>query len=71
MAVPIGTSLILVAYGRQHVSTPSSSTTDRTTSIGYDYFLSKRTDIYVAALYEKVSIVSSGNSFAGGVRFKF
>ena len=71
MAVPIGTGLILVAYGRQHISTPSISTTDRTTSIGYDYFLSKRTDIYIAAMYEKLSDASSGNSFAGGVRFKF
>ena len=67
-AVPFGTSLILIAYGQQHFSAPSKATTDRTTSIGYDYFLSKRTDIYVAALYEKLSFVSSGNSIAGGVR---
>ena len=71
LAVPFGTSLVMVAYGRQHVSTPVQSTTDRITSIGYDYFLSKSTDIYVAASYEKVSSLSSGNSFAGGVRLKF
>ena len=69
--MPFGTSLVMVAYGRQHVSTPVQSTTDRITSIGYDYFLSKSTDIYVAASYEKVSSLSSGNSFAGGVRLKF
>ena len=51
--------------------TPLLGTTDRTTSIGYDYFLSKSTDIYVAAMYEKLSFVSSGNSFAGGVRLSF
>ena len=45
-----------------------TATTDRTASIGYDYFLSKSTDIYVAALHEKLSFVSSGNSIAGGVR---
>ena len=71
LAVPFGTSLIMVAYGRQHVSTPLQATTNRITSIGYDYFLSKSTDIYVAASYEKLSFVSSGNSFAGGVRVKF
>ena len=71
VAVPFGSSLILVAYGSQHVSTPTKATTDRTTSIAYDYFLSKSTDIYVAAMYEKLSFVSSGNSFAGGVRVKF
>ena len=71
LVVPFGNSLIMVAYGRQHVSTPLKATTDRTTSIGYDYFLSKSTDIYVAALYEKLSFVSSGSAIAGGVRGKF
>ena len=47
------------------------ATTNQIMSIGYDYFLSKSTDIYVAALYEKLSFVSSGNSIAGGVRVKF
>jgi predicted porin len=70
-AVPFGNSLIMVAYGRQHVEAPSLATTNRITSIGYDYFLSKSTDIYVAASYEKLSFVSSGNSVAGGVRLKF
>ena len=32
----------------------------RSRSIGYDYFLSKNTDIYVAAMYEKLSFVSIG-----------
>ena len=40
-------------------------------SLGYDYFLSKNTDIYVAALHEKTYQLSSGNSFAGGVRMRF
>ena len=70
-AVPFGTSLVLVAYGRQHVSLPTKATTNQIMSLGYDYFLSKSTDIYVAALYEKLSFVSSGNTIAGGVRLKF
>ena len=70
-AVPFGNSLIMVAYGRQHVELPTKATTSQIMSVGYDYFLSKSTDIYVAASYEKVSSLSSGNSFAGGVRLKF
>lgn len=70
-AVPIGTSLILAAYGHSHTRTPLTGTTDRIFSLGYDYFLSKNTDVYVAALYEKLSFVSSGNSYAGGVRVRF
>ena len=70
-AVPIGTSLVLAAYGHSRTKTPTLSSTDKQGSIAYDYFLSKNTDIYVAALYEKLSNVSSGRSFAGGVRHRF
>lgn len=71
VAVPIGTGLILASYGQAHKKSSLAGTTDRTSSIGYDYFLSKSTDIYVAALHEKLSFVSSGNSVAGGVRLRF
>ena len=35
------------------------------------YSLSKRTDVYVAAMAERLSFVSSGNAIAGGVRVRF
>jgi len=70
-AIPIGNSLILVAYGNSHIKTSLKAVTDRIGSIGYDYFLSKNTDVYVAAMFEKLSFTSSGNAFAGGVRMRF
>ena len=70
-AVPIGNSLILVAYGNSQAKTLYSRITDQTASLGYDYFLSKNTDIYVAALYEKSFNVSSGNTVAGGIRLRY
>lgn len=70
-AVPIGQALILVAYGNSRAKTDFSQITDRTYSIGYDYFVSKNVDIYLAALHEKTFELSSGNSFAGGVRLRF
>ncbi len=70
-AVPIGNSLVLVAYGHAREKTPLSATTQRTYSLGYDYFLSKNTDIYIAAMVEKLSFVSSGHAIAGGVRLRF
>ncbi|HEY4956953.1 MAG TPA: porin [Caldimonas sp.] len=70
-AVPIGNGLVMASYGRSHMKGRLSGTTDRSSALGYDYFLSKNTDIYVAALYEKLSFVSSGNSVAGGVRIRF
>jgi predicted porin len=71
LAVPLGNSLILASYGRSHVKSRVRAVTDQTTSIGYDYFLSKNTDVYIAAMLEKLSFVSSGNAIAGGVRMRF
>jgi predicted porin len=71
IAVPIGNGLVLAGYGHSHIKTSVRAVTDRTTSIGYDYFLSKHTDIYVAAMLEKLSFESSGKTFAGGVRLRF
>jgi predicted porin len=70
-AVPVGTGLVLLAYGRSQAHTVYSQITDRTTSIGYDYFLSKNTDVYVTGLYEKTFMLSSGSSVAGGLRLRF
>jgi predicted porin len=70
-AVPIDQALILVSYGSSQLNTPNSQITDRIISIGYDYFLSKRTDLYIAASHEQVFMLSSGNTLAGGIRFRF
>ncbi len=70
-AVPVGTGLVLLAYGRSQASTAYSRITDRTSSIGYDYYLSKNTDIYVAGMLERTFQLSSGNTLAGGIRLRF
>ena len=71
-AVPIGTSLILFSYGQSHMKHDGfPTTTNQIGSIGYDYFLSKNTDIYVAGLYERTTSLSSGHTLAGGLRLRF
>jgi predicted porin len=70
-AVPIGQALILVAYGDSRTKTDFSQTTLRTYSLAFDYFVSKNTDIYIAAMHETAYQLSSGNSIAGGVRLRF
>lgn len=70
-AIPVGTGLVLASYGRSQARTPSSQITDQTGSIGYDYFLSKNTDVYVAAMREKTFRLSYGGTLAGGVRLRF
>ncbi|PXX23092.1 MULTISPECIES: porin [Burkholderia] len=42
-----------------------------TAALGYDYPLSKRTDMYAAWRYDTISHVSSGNSVGAGIRMKF
>jgi predicted porin len=71
-AIPVGsTGQILIAYGHSHMKSPLTATTDQITSIGYDYFLSKNTDVYVNGLHEKLSFVSTGTSIGGGIRHRF
>ena len=70
-AVPFGPASSSLAYGTPAPTTPSTATTDQTFSLGYDYFLSKSTDLYVVAMNEQAELVSSGNSVAGGVRSRF
>ncbi|TAM18597.1 MAG: porin [Pandoraea sp.] len=40
-------------------------------ALGYDYPLSKRTDLYAAWRYDAITSVSSGNSIGAGIRMKF
>ena len=71
-ASPIGLGFLLVSYG--HARTETSGQEDRvrrTFSIGYDYFLSKNTDVYALAMNERVTALSSANSLAAGLRLRF
>lgn len=45
--------------------------TRTTSSIGYDHFLSKRTDLYAVAMYDKITDVRSGTSVVLGMRHRF
>ncbi|WP_225782337.1 porin [Xenophilus sp. Marseille-Q4582] len=46
--------------------------TKRTTAtVGYDYFLSKRTDLYANVMHDRATDVHSGTSFGVGVRHRF
>ena len=50
------------------------SGTRTTVSLGYDHFLSKRTDVYAVAMYDRVSMDipnKSGTSALVGIRHRF
>jgi predicted porin len=51
----------------------NASATRTTYTLGYDHFLSKRTDVYGAVMYDRVSdsTPKSGTSVAAGIRHRF
>lgn len=69
--VPLGAGSVLASYGVAK-TTPSGEQTKREIlSLGYDHFLSKRTDVYAVYMYDKIKSLDSGNTFAVGVRHRF
>jgi predicted porin len=71
-ASPIGLGFLLVSYGHARAEIAGQQDTlRRTFSIGYDYFLSKNTDVYALAMNERVTALSSANSLAAGLRLRF
>jgi len=46
-------------------------TSRKTLTLGYDYFLSKRTDLYAMYMNDRITAQPSGNSFAVGMRHRF
>jgi predicted porin len=42
-----------------------------TVTIGYDYDLSKRTDVYAMLMNDRITNLNSGNSFGVGIRHRF
>ncbi len=66
--VPLGAGALLAAWGRV---APKTGADRNTVSLGYDYNLSKRTDIYAVVMRDKIDGLSSGQSYSVGVRHRF
>ncbi|MES1162476.1 MAG: porin, partial [Rhizobacter sp.] len=75
VSAPVGASgSIMAAYGQRKDTGSSLDQQLRDFSIGYNYNLSKRTFVYVAALNERLKLTSdskSSNTFAVGVHHTF
>ncbi len=67
-SIGMGTGAILVQWGR---ITPGTGSDRTTFSLGYDYNLSKRTDVYAVYMSDKIDGLSSGSSYAAGIRHRF
>lgn len=72
--IPVGSGNILATYARSTMSDLLPTTPDarRSFSIGYDYFLSKRTDLYAAYYRDKLlNPLTQQTIIAAGIRHRF
>lgn len=74
IAVPVGAGRILGQVGYSKTSSSASPVNGslRTATVGYDYNLSKSTDIYAVYMNERASYLSpTSNTVAAGIRLRF
>ena len=70
-SVPLAGGKVLASYGNAKREVGNTSSTNKTLSLGYDYNLSKNTDVYGVYMNDKVTGLSSGTTLAAGVRMRF
>jgi len=71
--VPLGAGAFLAQYGNSKIDTEGSSAGKQSqiATVGYDYFLSKRTDIYAVAMLDTYTDKARANTFAVGLKHTF
>lgn len=69
LSAPLGGGKVLAAWAQTKVD--NGGNTRDTVTIGYDYNLSKRTDLYAMLMNDKITNYDSGSSFGLGVRHRF
>ena len=70
-AVPLGPGRVLAQYGSARARVAGVDTTNKTLTLGYDYTMSKLTDVYAVYMNDKVSNLSNANTLATGLRVRF
>lgn len=72
-SVPVNAGgAILDSWAHTTQDNPKAAVGDHDTAgLGYDYFLSRRTDVYLTYLYDHIQGKVKGNSYALGIRHTF
>jgi predicted porin len=70
-AVPVGPGRIMATVARTEREVASAESARTTAGLGYDHYLSKRTDLYAVFLSDKLSAFNRQSSVALGVRHRF
>ena len=72
VAVPAGAGSIMLSFARTDNDVAIGADSRRETgAVGYDYFLSKRTDVYAVGQTDRLSSANRGNTYGVGIRHKF
>ena len=71
-SVRVGAGQVLLSWARTSADLPAGGTQRRdTVALGYDHWLSRRTDVYAVLLHDVVTRQDGGSSLAVGVRHSF
>ena len=71
-SVPVGAAKLIFSWARTELDRPVGVDPKRDTyGLTYDYFLSKRTDVYLHGLVDKLTGADRGTSLVAGVRHRF
>lgn len=68
-SVPVGAGKVLASWAQTKLS--STDLSRKTFTVGYDYDLSKRTDVYAMLMNDRITHQNNGNSFGVGIRHRF
>lgn len=71
VSVPIGVGALLASYAYTRSRGAADGQHRSTGTLGYDYPLSKRTDLYTAIKLDHFSSESTGVTHGGGMRTRF
>jgi len=70
-SAPLAGGLLMASVARTQRDAPSVDVSRTTAALGYDYFLSKRTDLYTVYLSDRLTGFSRQGSLTFGVRHRF
>ncbi|MDR2335113.1 MAG: porin [Burkholderiaceae bacterium] len=68
-SVPVGAGKVIGSWAQTKLS--GADTNRKTLTVGYDYNLSKRTDVYGMVMNDKITHYDAGTSFGVGIRHRF
>jgi len=72
-SIPLGQGAILASWAntKRDGAAVGQDLKRNTASFGYDYNISKRTDLYAVYMYDKITQQNTGNTVALGIRHRF